>query len=120
MSSSNDALELRMQRAAQNQALCREVNRRITTLSERFALAIGEREFICECAHPSCTELVPMTVAEYEEIRADSTTFFVRPSDEHVDPAVEEVVRRTDRYWILRKIGVGAEVAEALDSLDGA
>ena len=30
-------------------------------------------------------------------------------------PAVERVVRREDRYWVVEKIGVAGEVSEDLD-----
>ena len=106
-------LELRMRRAAENQSLCREVNARIVELAERFAVAIGLCDFICECADTQCTEMIKMTVAEHEKARRDPTTFFILPHDDHLVPEVEEVVARTERYWIVRKIGVAAEIAEA-------
>jgi hypothetical protein len=108
-----DPLHVRMRRAAENQSLCREVNTRITELADRLAIATGPLDFICECANTTCTEKVSMTTAEYEEARRDPATFFVVPHDDHLDPEVEVVVARGENYWVVRKIGVGAEVAEA-------
>ena len=33
------------------------------------------------------------------------------PSDEHVAPEIEYVVRREPRHWVIAKIGVGAEIS---------
>jgi hypothetical protein len=35
---------------------------------------------------------------------------------DHADLEIEEVVLRTDRFEMVRKIGVGAEIAARLDS----
>jgi len=43
--------------------------------------------------------------------RAEPTHFFVVPSDEHVAPEIEYVVRRKPRHWVIAKIGVGAEIS---------
>ena len=110
--SREDPLELRMRRAAENQSLCREVNARITELTERFAVETGLCDFICECASAECATTIRMTVAEYEETRHDPATFFVLPHDDHLVPEVEEVISRRENYWLVRKIGVAAEVAE--------
>ena len=49
------------------------------------------------------------------QVRAEPTHFLIAPSVEHVAPAVERVVRREDRYWVVEKIGVAGEVSEDLD-----
>jgi hypothetical protein len=67
----------------------------------------------CECMNEMCTERVTMTLAEYEEVRSDSNSFFVIPG--HDVPEVEEVVRREEQYVVVRKLGAGALVAEKLD-----
>ena len=58
---------------------------------------------------------VRLTIAEYEAVRAESTHFLVVPSDEHLSPAVERVVQRNERYWVVEKLGEAAEVSEELD-----
>jgi hypothetical protein len=72
-------------------------------------------DWVCECASAGCTKPVRLTIAEYEAVRAESTHFFVLPSEEHLTPAVERVVERNDRYWVVEKIGEAAEVSEELD-----
>ena len=62
-----------------------------------------------------CMKPVRLTIEEYEAVRANSTRFFVLPADEHLSPAVERVVERYDRYWVVEKLGEAAEVSEELD-----
>ena len=50
-----------------------------------------------------------------QPFRAEATRFFVVPSIEHVEPRIERVVQREDRYWVVEKIGIGEEMSEALD-----
>src|SRR2546430_2064397 len=103
----------RDERAANNQMLFRDVNERVKELNEGFTLFTPLGEWICECANDTCTERVEMSAAEYEKIRSKGTRFFVAPSDEHVWPDVELVTERTERYWILEKVGQAGELAMA-------
>ena len=101
--------ESRHERAARNQSLFREVNERIgssvTNLTPMFT------EFMCECADDSCFEHVSLTSQEYSSVRKMGPVFFVvKPG--HVYPDVEDVVGgEADRYEIVEKQGVAAEVA---------
>jgi hypothetical protein len=61
----------------------------------------------------TCTERVTMTIGEYEQVRADSNSFFVLPG--HDVPDVEEIVRKETAYVVVSKLGVGAAVVEKLD-----
>jgi hypothetical protein len=102
-------LDLRRQRAAQNQSLFREVNERIEDLSVSASFA----GFVCECLNTDCDEQVPLTIEEYEHVRSGSNKFIVLPG--HHVPEVENVVESTPRYLIVSKLGKGAEVAAQLD-----
>jgi hypothetical protein len=63
----------------------------------------------------SCMKPVELSIEEYEMVRAEPTQFVVAPGVEHVTRAIERVVQREERYWIVKKIGVAAEVSEKLD-----
>jgi hypothetical protein len=103
-------------RAAKNQALFREINERIEKLNADFsAITPDPGDWVCECANESCLGLVQMSLAEYEAVRAAPNRFFIMPDDDHLLPQVERVVERTERYWIVEKIGVGAVVAKQAD-----
>jgi hypothetical protein len=113
-------LEARRVRAAKSQSLLREVNERIEELAAGRAASIFEElrldkeiDLACECMDEACTERVTMSVREYEAVRSDSNTFFVKPG--HEVPDVEEVVREEPNYVVVGKVGAGAPVAEKLD-----
>jgi hypothetical protein len=86
-------------RIARTEALFREVNERIAESAERFEA--DEAEFVCECADPTCTRRVAATLDEYEEVRAESTTFLLAPG--HADEGVEAVVEWTDSHAVVEK-----------------
>ena len=84
-------------RIARTEALFRDVNERIAETADRFDA--GEAEFVCECADTGCVERVPATLDQYEEVRADGTTFMLVPG--HEIPTVERVVKRPHRRFAI-------------------
>jgi hypothetical protein len=73
-------------------------------------------DWICECANPKCSEPVQLSVSEYDEVRTNPTHFIIVPSEKHISADVERVVQRTDRYWIVEKLGIAAAVSKDEDS----
>ena len=69
---------------------------------------------VCECADPDCAQRIELDHGEYETARSEPTRFVVAPG--HVEPEIEEVISRTERFELVRKVGVGREVATRLDS----
>jgi hypothetical protein len=101
--------------AAQAQSMFRTVNEQIRNLSTQFPLVGPAEEWLCECAERTCLDRIAMSTDQYEAIRADGARFLVRAGDEHVWPDIERVVERTDRYWILEKVGHAGELARLVD-----
>lgn len=113
MSSDTD----RAARTARNESLFREINERVKELNRAFDALSRHAEWICECGNTDCLEPIPMTHEEYEAVRArGSDCFFVKPDEAHVLPEVEKIVERHERYWVVQKIGLAAEVAEEEDA----
>jgi hypothetical protein len=97
---------------ARNEAFFRAVNEGIAEASERFES--DEAEFLCECGDARCTHRIEVPLDEYENVRAHPTRFLVRHG--HVEPEVEEVVRRRRRYAIVEKVDrVAAAVVRRLN-----
>jgi hypothetical protein len=103
-------------RIAQNESRRRERNEQIEAhnavinwVDPAFA------DWLCECASESCSEPVQLTIEEYEAVRRSPTQFLIAPSLDHVSSHVEQVVQRGERYWVVEKIGVAADVSEELD-----
>jgi len=87
------------ERRATNEALFRDVNERIAESAERFDAE--ETDFVCECADPNCTDRVSSSLAEYEQVRAEPTTFLVVPGHEEDD--IERVVSDRGRFRMVDK-----------------
>jgi hypothetical protein len=97
------------------QALFRDVNERVREINDAFSGLVPLGEWICECADQSCAERIALTPEEYEAVRSKPTWFAVAPGDVHVFAAIEEVVARYDRYWIVEKEGIAAELVSKVD-----
>jgi uncharacterized Zn finger protein len=82
------------------EALFRDVNERIAESAERFDAE--HTEFVCECSDPNCTHRVAASLAEYEHVRAEPTTFLVVPGHEHED--IERVISDRERFRIIEKV----------------
>src|SRR4051812_21369043 len=79
---STSELDVRRVRAAKNQSLFRDVNERIEDVNEGFGLSAEMIDFVCECAHPDCSEVIVMTHGEYESIRRNPTHFVIKAGHE--------------------------------------
>lgn len=88
------------ERRARTEALFRDVNERIAESAERFDA--DSTEFVCECSDPNCTDRVPASLVEYEEVRAEPSTFLVTPGHEQAD--IERVVSDRGRFRIVDKV----------------
>jgi hypothetical protein len=100
----------REERIARNEALFRVVNERVREVRpEEGEERIG---FLCECGDDACTEVISLTVEEYESVRSDPTLFVVVPG--HEVTSVEAPLRRTDLYLVVKKNP--EEAAIALDT----
>jgi hypothetical protein len=88
------------ERRAITEALFRDVNERIAESAERFE-AEGT-DFVCECSDPNCTHRVSASLDEYEDVRAEPTTFLVAPGHEQND--IERMVSDRGRFRIVEKI----------------
>ena len=106
------AADERTERVARNEAVFREVNERIRESTERLASpeAAG---FLCECGNRGCSEMLTLSLDEYEHVRESGRRFFLVPGHEILD--LERVVDRHDQYFVVEKLGRGAEIAEEAD-----
>lgn len=104
----------REQQVGMNETLFREINERLEELNKTFSEFTDKMELVCECGVRTCIERFPLDVAEYERLRADPTTFAVKPGHELSD--VEDVIEEHADYLVVRKKpGEPAAVAVAED-----
>jgi hypothetical protein len=97
------------EKLARNQALFREINERIMSLSTAFAAAHRlQLDLICECSDESCTNPIRVAVEDYQRVRVSAIRFLVYPR--HDVPRLEQVVDRGNCYEIVEKFGDAARV----------
>jgi len=90
----------REERIAENEQTFRALNEGVREVEERVGYPFAGR-FFCECARTDCLEMVPMSLNEYEAVRADSSCFLIRKGHEMAD--VEDVVRDEREYAVVKK-----------------
>ena len=109
------ALDERTQeRVARNDAVFRAANEDIreTAVEQEFH---GLVPFICECADETCTEIVQLTLPEYEEVRSHPRRF-LNVHGHHVHArGTAAIVFERERYIVVEKRGYAGAVAEELD-----
>ena len=102
-------------RIGKNESLFRATNETIELEAESMGMGADPVPFVCECPDPSCTEIVQLTLAEYEQVRTGPTRFFVLPG--HHALAVRAnaavIVEERDGVVIADKIGIAGQVAAA-------
>ena len=103
-------------RIAKNESMFRAANEEIELEAESMGAGADPVPFVCECPDPSCTEIVELTLVEYEEVRTGPTRFFVVPGHQAVavQAGAAVVIEERDGAVIAEKIGVAGEVAAAL------
>jgi hypothetical protein len=103
----------REERWAENQSLFRAVNEMIEATASSAGIDEHVYEFLCECSDGSCTVLLPLTVWEYEQVRADPAQFLIAPGHERLE--IEVVVARRGTYQVVRKMDEAGEFAAERD-----
>jgi hypothetical protein len=106
-------VDAREERLARNELLFRDLNEQVEFVATPLDTDVSTFEFFCECWDVDCTLRLPMLLAEYEQVRSDATLFVVALG--HDRPEIEEVVRRTDSYQVVKKKGEAARLAVAED-----
>jgi len=90
------------ERAAENEALWREVNENVEAEAGRLDVPPETRaRFVCECGNDGCTVVIEVPLLVYEWVRANPRRFIVLPA--HVAREVEHVVERAAGYAIVEK-----------------
>lgn len=100
----NDSTETpdeRMRRIGVNEAFFRGMNERLQDLQQTWELGPESLDLVCECGDAACTERIRMSPDAYRGLRSDAALFAVVPG--HEGRGVEEVVRRENGYYVVRK-----------------
>jgi hypothetical protein len=98
------------ERRARNEILFREANEEIRRAQTELDLQDGVMPFICECDVEACREVIRLTTAEYEAVRAEPRRFVVAPGHD-----AGKIASRNARYHVAEKDGPEGELVEAAD-----
>jgi hypothetical protein len=96
-------------RIAKNEGVFREINERIE-VGQSPAPTDQLVAFLCECGRLRCSDLVEMTLPEYEAVRAHPRRFLLVAG--HQMPDVEKIVTERSGYIVVEKFGEAGRVAE--------
>ncbi len=103
------------ERKALNEGAFRNANERLEQTTRE--LVSGEHAspvpFLCECPRTDCMQVVLLTLAEYETVRARSEGGLAAPG--HEDPEIERVLARNDRFVMTEKFGRPGQVHRETD-----
>lgn len=107
---------------SENESRFRAVNERLEDRAiERAgtseASEAGEFAVLCECAREECARRVAISIAEYEQVRANPRTFIVAPG--HAENGFERVLSSHGGYEIVEKFGEAGLVAQLDDPRGG-
>jgi hypothetical protein len=104
--------EERKRRIGENEAIFRDVNRKVRRLDPNWMT------ILCECGDAACRDQLVIDPDEYARTREDSTLFILRPGHEAAE--TERVVSKHLEFWIVQKRpALPAEIARATDSHAG-
>lgn len=99
-------------RAAEAEASLRNVNELIIKVArDRFEALDGH--VVCECSQPRCHEVLPITIEQYESVRAGGRRFVL--AEGHELDTIELVVEAHAGYVVAEKHGQAGHIADLND-----
>lgn len=106
-------MQSRERHVAENEVRFRALNERLEEQAGTWQGHEGQLNVVCECGNEDCTSAIELSVGEYEAVRAGETQFVVIPGHECAE--IEDVVRGTENWLVVRKRGEAAEIAAGTD-----
>jgi hypothetical protein len=108
--------EVSARKLALNQSRFRNANERMQRLARSYRFDAAQRvPFLCECGDPSCREIVMLSPADYEAVRAHPNRFFLVAGHEDAEASHERILEEEAGYAIIEKVGTAGDEAERLD-----
>jgi hypothetical protein len=86
------------QELERNEERFRNANERLKWRLVELA-AVDRVPFVCECADGECLDVVDVTIAEYESVRARPRAYLLAPG--HDVRLVGRVVERSERFVVV-------------------
>ena len=96
------------ERAARNEVLFREANEKLGDKRQELDIS-GQTPFLCECGNPTCTDLIRLSLEQYEHVRSHANWFLIAGGHDAQESRVEE---DHDGYVIVAKTGLAGRIAK--------
>ena len=98
------------ERKALNEGVFRDANEKLEARAREILEDDDESPapFFCECPRPGCTEIVLLTLKEYEAVRANPRAGLAAVG--HVDASIERVLGENERFVLTEKFGEAGAV----------
>lgn len=99
-----------VEQAAKNESTFRKANEGLEEKAAEFGLEEERTPYLCECEDECCTNVMGLTRAEYEAVRANPKSFVLVPGHQGADDAL---LREEAGFIVIEKSGEeGMLVAE--------
>jgi hypothetical protein len=95
-------------RAAHNEVLFREANEKLESKREELDIG-GSTPFLCECGDPECTELILLSLEEYEHVRSSANRFLIATGHYALSAVT---IEEHAGYLVVEKHGIAGRIAE--------
>ena len=103
------------EKIARNNATFRKANDEIGGAAANSGLVDGRRvPFICECSDERCTEIIHLTLDEYQRVRSNGRWFAHARGHEEEVPGAVRPLERNHGYVLVEKVGRAGELADRL------
>jgi hypothetical protein len=96
------------ERAARNEVRFRAANEKLGNKRQELGIE-GLTPFLCECGDPRCTELIGLSLEQYEHVRSHASWFVVVVGH---DTHEARVAGDHEGYAIVEKMGLARRIAE--------
>ena len=99
-------------RAVETASAFRAANEQLEAKADELGLGARPTPYLCECEDGRCTDLIALTRAEYEEVRASPKRFVIVSGHQEADA---RIVQEAPRFTVVEKIGEEGELVAARD-----
>lgn len=101
-----------VQQAAENEIAFRRANEEIDRTRERLELKDPRTAYLCECEEESCTQVLLLSLPDYENVRSSPRRFVLVPGHQS---GQDVVVAGGDGFIVIEKTGEEGELVERAD-----
>jgi hypothetical protein len=103
------------EKIARNNAAFRTANEEIARTASDHGLGDGRKvPFLCECSDSRCSEVIKLTLDEYDRVRSNGRWFAHARGHETAVPGAVRLVEQHGGYVLVEKLGEAGSLAARL------